>query len=217
MSIRVLIADDHRLVREGLRALLEKQPDLEVVGEAEDGRTALKLVQETRPDIVVMDVAMPDLNGIEATRQIVARVPGVKVLALSMYADRRFISEMLSAGAAGYLLKDCAFDEVAGAIRSVAAHQTYLSPRIAGIVVKNWVHRLEKTDSSAFWLLTPREREVLQLLAEGQTTKSIAAKLHLSVKTIETHRQRIMNKLSVRSVAELTKYAVREGLTSLET
>ena len=216
MSIRIIIADDHRLVREGLRSLLEKQPDMEVIAEAEDGRTMLKLAQEMLPNIAIMDVAMPDLNGIEATHQIIDIAPGVKVLALSMYSDRRLVAGMLSAGASGYLLKDCAFEELVQAVRTVVAGQIYLSPTIAQIVARNYIERLEKMDSSAFALLTTREREVLQLLAEGKTVKEIAYHLNLSAKTIETYRQQIMGKLYIHSIAELTKYAIREGLTSLD-
>lgn len=216
MSIRIIIADDHRLVREGLRSLLEKQPDMEVIAEAEDGRTMLKLAQEMLPNIAIMDVAMPDLNGIEATHQIIDIVPGVKVLALSMYSDRRLVAGMLSAGASGYLLKDCAFEELVQAVRTVVAGQIYLSPTITQIVARNYIERLEKMDSSAFALLTTREREVLQLLAEGKTVKEIAYHLNLSAKTIETYRQQIMDKLYIHSIAELTKYAIREGLTSLD-
>jgi len=216
MSIRVLIADDHKIVREGLRSLLEKQPDMEVVAEAEDGRIALSLVQETLPNVVIMDVAMSNLNGIEATRQIMIKAPGTKVIALSMYSDRRFIMGMLNAGASGYLLKDCAFEELAEAIRTVATDRTYLSPAIVDIVVKNYIRQLEKANATAFSLLTPREREVLQLLAEGRTVKEIARHLSLSIKTIETYRHQIMHKVDIHSVAELTKYAIREGLTSLE-
>jgi len=216
MSIRVLIADDHKIVREGLRSLLEKQPDMEVVAEAEDGRIALSLVQETLPNVVIMDVAMSNLNGIEATRQIMIKAPGTKVIALSMYSDRRFIMGMLNAGASGYLLKDCAFEELAEAIRTVATDRTYLSPAIVDIVVKNYIRQLEKANATVFSLLTPREREVLQLLAEGRTVKEIARHLSLSIKTIETYRHQIMHKVDIHSVAELTKYAIREGLTSLE-
>ncbi len=216
MSIRVLIADDHKIVREGLRSLLEKQPDMEVVAEAEDGRIALSLVQETLPNVVIMDVAMSNLNGIEATRQIMIKAPGTKVIALSMYSDRRFIMGMLNAGASGYLLKDCAFEELAEAIRTVATDRTYLSPAIVDIVVKNYIRQLEKANATAFSFLTPREREVLQLLAEGRTVKEIARHLSLSIKTIETYRHQIMHKVDIHSVAELTKYAIREGLTSLE-
>ena len=216
MSIRILLSDDHKIVRQGLRGLLEKQEDVEVVGEAEDGRTTLKLVEQVAPDIVIMDVSMPDLNGIEATRQIAAKHPSVKVIGLSMYADRRFIKGMLNAGASGYLQKDCAFEELVKAVRAAVANQTYLSPAIADIVVREYLSRSEKTDSTAFSMLTSREREVLQLLAEGRSTSEIARRLSVSVKTVETHRQRIMTKLNIHSLAELIKYAIREGLTSLD-
>ncbi len=216
MSIKVLLADDHRIVREGLRVLIGTEADMEVIAEAEDGLAVVGLVQEISPDIVLMDVAMPNLNGIEATRRIIGTAPGIKVLALSMYSDRQFIIGMLSAGASGYLLKDCAFEELVQAIRVVAANRTYLSPGIADIVVKEYLHHLEKTSFSAFFVLTVREREVLQLLAEGRSVREIARGLCLSVKTIETHRQHIMNKLNIHSIAKLTKYAVSEGLTSLE-
>ena len=217
MNIRVLLAEDHKIVREGLRSLLEKQPDMEVIAEAGDGREALRLVRETSPNIVIMDVVMPELNGIEATRQIVAKAPGVKVIALSMYSDARFVTGMLSAGASGYILKDCALDELILAIHTVAADQTHLSPAISRIVVRDYIDHLDGRRPSALSHLTAREREVLQLLAEGTTAKKIAYELHLSVKTIETHRTQIMDKLDIHSLAELTKYAIREGLTSVDT
>jgi DNA-binding NarL/FixJ family response regulator len=216
MSTRVLLADDHRIIREGLRSLLQKQPDMEVVDEAEDGITAVRLTEKLHPDIVIMDIGMPDLNGIEAARQIIARVKNVKVIALSMHSDKRFVLEMLKAGASGYLLKDCAFEELIGAIRTVRSGQIYLSNRVTGVVVDEYLHSRPVSDVSAYNLLSAREREVLQLLAEGNTTKSIAASLNVSTKTIETHRQQIMEKLNLHSVAELTKYAVKEGLTSLD-
>jgi len=217
MSTRILLADDHKIIRQGLRLLLDKQPDLEVVAEAEDGRTAVRLVREMLPDVVIMDVTMPDLNGVEATRQIVGEFPSVKVIALSMHSDSLFVIEMLRSGASGYLLKDCAFEELARAIHTVVAGDTYLSPGISGVVVDDYLHRLSKVDFSDSELLTSREREVLQLLAEGKSTKQIALKLHISVKTVETHRRQMMNKLDIHTVAELTKYAIRKGLTSLET
>jgi DNA-binding NarL/FixJ family response regulator len=215
MSIKIVLADDHKIVRDGLRSLLENQQDIEVVAEAEDGRTTVKQAQKFSPDVIIMDISMHDLNGIEATRQIIARAPGVKVLALSMHSDKRFVTGMLRAGASGYLLKESAFRELVNAIRVVALNQTYLSPRIAGMVTEDYVHHLSATNSSTRLTLTAREREVLQLLAEGKSTKQMAAHLHVSVKTIETHRQKIMDKLDIYSVAELTKYAIREGLTSL--
>jgi DNA-binding NarL/FixJ family response regulator len=214
MSIKVLIADDHQIMREGLRALLEKEFDIQVLGEAVDGRMILRMAREMEPDVIIMDVAMPDLNGIEATRQIVGELPGVKIIALSMHDDRRFVLNMLKAGAAGYMLKDCAFKDLAKAIRVVMSHKTFLSPEVADIVVKDYLSTTESTESSVFKLLSPREREVLQLLAEGKTSALIGESLHISIKTVETHRQQIMAKLKIRSVAELTKYAIREGLTS---
>ncbi len=216
MSIRIILADDHKITRQGLRSLLDEQPDMEVVAEAEEGRTTLRLVRELSPDVVIMDVTMPDLNGIEATRQIVGEFDNVKIIALSMHSDTLFVTEMLKSGASGYLLKDCAFEELARAIRAVVAGKTYLSPAISGVVVDDYLHRLSKVDFSDSEVLTDREREVLQLIAEGKSTKRIALKLHISVKTVETHRRQIMNKLDIHTVAELTKYAVRKGLTSLE-
>ncbi len=216
MGIRIIIADDHQILRQGLRTLLEKEPDMEVVAEAEDGRKTVIMVNELIPHVVIMDVNMPDLNGIEATRQILTDHPDMKVIALSMHADRRFVINMLKAGAHGYLLKDCAFEELAYAIRLVMANKTYLSPGVAEIVVKDYVSRIPSPVQTAFSVLTAREREVLQLMAEGKSTANIAELLHISIKTVETHRQQIMHKLGIRSVAELTKYAIREGLTSLE-
>jgi DNA-binding NarL/FixJ family response regulator len=215
-SIKILLADDHKITREGLRALLEKQKDMEVVAEAKDGRTAVSLAEELRPEVVIMDVSMPDLNGVQATRQIVGRVPNVKIIGLSMHSDSLFVTEMLKSGALGYLLKDCAFEELTQAIRTVIAGNTYLSPSISGVVVNDYLHRLAKVDLNESDVLTDREIEVLQLMAEGNSTKQIALKLHISVKTVETHRRQVMNKLDIYTIAELTKYAIRKGLTSLE-
>ena len=215
MSLRILLADDHKIMREGLRSLIEKQPGMEVIAEAENGRTTVALSRKLKPDVVIIDIAMPDLNGIEATRQIIADSPDVKVTALSMLSDTKFVREMLSAGASGYLLKDSAFEELGKALRTVVNNQTYLSPKIASLVVKDYLGNIAK-DSSTFPVLTNREREVLQLFAEGKTTSKIASCLYVSVKTIETHRKKIMDKLGFKSIAELTKYAIREGLTSLD-
>jgi DNA-binding NarL/FixJ family response regulator len=216
VKTRILLADDHRIMREGLKSLLDDEADMEVVGEAENGRRAIELVDELEPDVVVMDIGMPELNGIEATRRVVLDHPQTKVIALSMHSDRRFMAEILKAGSAGYLLKDGAYEELAGAIRTVVANKMYLSPRIADVVVEDYVRNMPRGEPSAFAALTAREREVLQLLAEGKATKQAAACLHVSVKTVETHRRSIMTKLDIHSVAELTKYAIREGLTSVE-
>ncbi len=215
MPVRILLADDHRIVREGLKDLLEKRTDLRVVGEAADGLEAVRLAAQLQPDVVILDISMPGLNGIEATRRIVADLPRVKVVALSMHADRRYVLEMLKAGAVAYLLKDSAFDELTHAIDNVMACASYLSPAITDLVVREAVAQLPRTGTTAFDVLTPRERETLQLLSEGLPTKIIAARLEVSVKTVESYRQQIMAKLDLHSVAELTKYAIREGLTQL--
>ncbi|OHB58053.1 MAG: DNA-binding response regulator [Planctomycetes bacterium GWF2_50_10] len=217
MAVKILLADDHKIVRDGLRSLIEKQPNMQVVGEACDGRTTVSSVRELMPNVVIIDIGMPDLNGIEATRQITQDNPNIKVIALSMHSDRRFVLRMLEAGASGYLLKDSAFDELSLAISTVVAGKIYLSPAIAGIVVEDFVRHSPSNVAGPVSIdLTPREREVLQLLAEGKSTKQIASHLNVSVKTVETHRRQVMEKLDIHSVAELTKYAVREGLTSLE-
>ncbi len=210
--IRVIIADDHMIVRDGLRSLLERQPDMEVVAEANNGREALKQTKNLLPDVVVMDIGMHELNGIEATRQIVVKSPAVKVLALSMYSDKRFIIGMLKAGASGYMLKDSAFRELVYAIRVVASNKVYISPAIAGVVAEDYLeHSAEKNDS-VHSVLTTREAEVLQLLAEGKSTKQTASILGVSIKTIESHRQNIMKKLNIDNIVGLIKYAIHEGI-----
>ncbi len=213
---RVLLADDHKILRQGLRTLLEQEEDIHIVGEADNGRSSVKLAGELRPDVIIMDVAMPDLNGIDATRRITEAEPRARVLALSMHSDGRYVRGMLQAGARGYILKDCAAEELTRAIRVVMAGQVYVSPGVTGAIVDDYVRQLSVTRIDQPATLTRREREVLQLLAEGGTTANIAADLHLSVKTIETHRKHIMDKLGLRSIAELTKYAIREGITTLD-
>jgi len=217
MSIRVLIADDHKIMLAGLRSLLEKQTDFDVVGEADNGRKAVLMAQGKKPDVVVMDVSMPDMNGIEATTQITESLPETKVIALSMHSDKRFVMGMLRAGASGYLLKDCASEELANAIHQVVRGKKYLSPEITGVVIDDFLlgGALEKGATVASQL-SPREREVLQLITEGWSTKQTASHLYVSVKTIETHRRQIMKKLDLHTIADLTKYAIREGLTSIE-
>jgi len=216
MHIKILLADDHKIVRDGLRAMISGHSDMEVVAEAENGRAAVTLAKQLAPDIVIMDISMPDLNGIEAARHIIADAPRVRIIALSMHSDSHYVKELFKAGASGYLLKDCAFEELANAIHTVAADQIYLSPRISHVVIHDYLNKVTTEKNSVFSVLTAREREVLQLLAEGKTTKEIAFTLDLSTKTVEAHRQKIMEKSNLHSVAELTKYAIREGLTSLE-
>jgi DNA-binding NarL/FixJ family response regulator len=186
------------------------------VGEAANGKETVRLAGELKPDIVVMDISMPGLNGVEATRQILDGATGIKIVALSMHSSMHFITEILRAGAVGYVLKKNAFQELTQAIHTVIRGHTYLSPQIADLVRKDYLSRLPEGDDSAFSLLSPRERQILQLIAEGNTTKSIASSLEVSTKTVETHRRNIMNKLGLHSVAELTKYAISEGITGME-
>ena len=214
MTTRIILADDHQIIRQGLRSLINRQGGMEVVAEADDGRQAVQLALELDPTIIIMDVSMPNLNGVEATRQILRERPNVKVVALSMHADREYIDRMLEAGACGYMLKDCAFEELAEAIRTVLSGRRFLSARAAAAVAEGLDRSARARAPVAS--LTPREREVLQLIAEGRSTKQAAAELGISVKTIETHRHNIMEKLAVHSVAELTKYALRQGITDLE-
>jgi len=213
LSIRVLLVDDHTLLREGLRAILAREPDVEVVGEAADGRTAVEMACTLTPDVVLMDVGMPDLNGIEATRQLVARSPRSRVIALSTHTDRRYVLGMLEVGAAGYISKVSAYSELRKAIRTVASGRTYLSPQIAEQVAASGAASRRPAAKSP---LAPREREVLQLVAEGCSSLEIAERLHVSAHTVETHRRNIMQKLGLHSVADLTRYAIREGITSLD-
>jgi DNA-binding NarL/FixJ family response regulator len=212
MTIRVVLADDHRLVREALRVALERERDIAIVGEATDGTAAIKLVRKVKPDVVVLDVAMPELNGIEAAARIHARHPTVKILALSAHADKRYVLEMLSGGAAGYVTKSAAGRELVQAIRTVAAGGCYLSAELASTVVEGV--REARNGTKGPRQLGRREREVLQLVAEGHRSPAIAARLFISVATVEAHRRNIMRKLDLHTVAELTKFAIREGLTS---
>jgi DNA-binding NarL/FixJ family response regulator len=216
MNIQIVIADDHKLMREGLSSLLMQNAKIAVVGQAINGREAVQLTEKHQPDLVVMDVSMPDLNGIDATRQIISRSPRTKVIALSMHSDRQFVAEMFRAGAKGYLLKDSAFEELATAILKVARNETYIAPKLSGFNIEDYTNKVEPNDVLLKPKLSDREREVLQLMAEGKGTKEIAAQLHLSAKTVETHRQHLMDKLEIYSVAELTKFAIREGLTTLD-
>ena len=216
MTTRILIVDDHQVMREGLRALLEHPPQSTVIGDARNGREAVVLARQLQPDVVILDIAMPELNGIEATRKILAQSADLKVIALSMHKDRSYVSGMLEAGASGYVPKESAFEEIAAAIDTVLKGQIYLGASITGIVIDDYINLVARQSSAEASPLTDREREVLQLLAEGRKTAEIATTLNVSVKTVETHRRQIMLKLDLHSVAELTKYAIRTGLTSLD-
>lgn len=215
MNIRVFLVDDHNIFRESLKLLLESAHDIEIVGETGESADALALIKRKHPDIVIMDIAMPDLNGIELTRKVTTQLSGVRVIALSAHSERESVLRMFQAGARGYLIKDCVLKELAYAIKAVANGQTYVSPQIANVVVDGCLKQSAKDARSGLSVLTEREREVLQLIAEGKTTKEIAFKFKVSVKTIETHRAQIMEKLQIESVAGLTKFAIREGITSL--
>lgn len=217
MSIRILLVDDHQILRDGLRLLIEQHGDMQVVGEAVDGLSAIRLASKLTPDVILMDITLPAVNGIDATQEILKNHPHLKIIALSMHSDRRMVARMLSVGAVGYLLKESAFEELIQAIRTVVKGGTYLSPTIAQTVVEEMKRAAGAVaGDTVFTILSQREREVLQLIAEGQATKQIAAKLCVSTKTVETHRRQIMEKLQLFSLADLTKYAVREGLTPLD-
>jgi DNA-binding NarL/FixJ family response regulator len=216
MAIKVMIVDNHQIIREGLRKLLEMETDMELVSDASTGDEALRLVAMLNPDVIVMDINMPDMNGIEATRRILDEDPAKRVLFLSMESDRRFIVEALESGASGYVLKDSCFEELASAIRTVAEGETYLDTEITKTILKDYTQRITNGKTLTFGSLTARERQTICLIADGRNTKEIAAEFGVSVQTIEVHRHNIMKKLNLYSVAELTKYAVREGLTSLK-
>ena len=216
MSLKILVVDDHTIVREGSRALIDKEADMKVVAEAGTGAEAILIARDCSHDVIVMDISMPDMNGIDATRLILQECPGSRILALSMEADRRFVVEVLKAGASGYLLKDVVFAELATAIRTVAAGEPYLAPRVTEVIVKEYLQRIPLEESLTCKTLTPREREILQMIADGKSAKEIAHSSNVSIKTIETQRSSIMQKLGLFSIASLTKYAIREGLTSLK-
>lgn len=214
--MRILIVDDHAIVRQGLRSLLEKQADLEVIGEAEDGEMAVRLAKELGPDVIIMDVTMPGLNGVEATRQILLQNPDMKVIVLSMHPDKHIVKEALRAGALGYVLKSYLFDELLRALEVAAAHGHYLSPRITDVIIEDYVRGIPIHPPRESEELTGAERQILQLLAEGRTVKQIAKQLHMSPKTVDAKRRAIMRKLGVSNVADLVKCAIRQGLTSLD-
>lgn len=215
-KIRILLAEDHAIVREGLRSMLEKQPDIEIVCEAEDGRIAVERAQDLLPDVVVMDITMPNLNGVETTRKIINEFPQIKVIALSIHSDRRFITAMLCAGAAGYVLKEDILDELVKAIRAVTAGERYLSPKITRIVVEDYAKRLATVAYAPLSSLTNRERKMLQLIAVGKSAEQIALELLVSIKTVEANRRKIMKKLNVHTIADLIKIAIIENLVTLE-
>ncbi len=216
VALKIMLVDNHRVMREGLRILIDSETDMKVIAEAGNGREALFISTKHRPDIILMDVMMPDMNGIEAARRIRSQFENVRILALSMYDDRHYVAEMLRAGASGYLLKDCAFRELSRAIRTVAEGKFYLSPSISGMVIDEYIKMLENDGGGeTISTLTSREREILQLIAEGKSTRDIATSINVSMKTVETHRYNIMQKIDVTSIAELTKFAIREGLTSV--
>jgi DNA-binding NarL/FixJ family response regulator len=214
MKTRVLLVDDHMIIRQGLRTLLEKHDDIIVVAEAEDGAVAIREAAALRPDIVIIDISMPQINGVDATRRIIREHPGVRIIALSIHSERRFVVNMLSAGASAFLRKDFAAEELVAAIECVRADKIFLGRFIAGPRAKNVLERDEISSFITASLLTPKEREVLQLIAEGKMSKEIAAQLKVSVKTIEKFRHQIMEKLDIHNIADLTKYAIREGLIS---
>lgn len=216
MPIRVLLAEDHELVRSGIRALLEASGEVQVVGEANNGRQAIELSQELLPDLVLMDLAMNELNGIDATRQLATLAPEVRVIILSMHADEQYLFEALKAGARGYVLKQGAYGELATAMRDVMAGRSYLSPSLSPLVMGDYVRRAKGNfTNAAGGNLSPREREVIQLIAEGNTSAEVAELLHISVRTVDSHRHNIMEKLQIKSIAGLTKFAIRSGLCSL--
>jgi two-component system response regulator NreC len=214
MTMKILLVDDHEIMREGICALLRKHPEMEVIGQAADGRTAVDMVRQLQPDVVVMDIGMPNLNGIEATRQMTAENPHLKIMALSTHSDGSVVAKMIKAGATGYMLKESAFSELLDGLRTMAEGKTYLCSKISKVVFADYINLLTNPRAEVMDGLTCREREVLQLVAEGHTTKDIAKELHLSPKTVDSHREHIMEKLGVRNVAGLTKYAIREGLTT---
>lgn len=213
--IKLILADDHKLMREGIKSLLEKHADLQIVGEAENGLDIIKLANEAVPDIIIMDISMPNLNGIEASRQIRAEHPEIKIIILTMHTDRRFIAEVIKAGCMGYLIKDCAFDELVNAIHSVMNGKMYISNSLSGIMVKEYIDKIYFEEVNMLARLTEKERIVLRLIAEGKNVKEAAIELGVSTKTVETHRNNILKKLDLSSVTELVKFAIKEGIINL--
>ncbi len=213
MTLKIIVVDDHKIVREGLCSLIEGISGYSIIGQAENGRQAVKIARRKKPDIIIMDVSMPEMNGIDATSMILQEMPFCKIIVLSMHSDKRFIKGALQAGAVGFLLKECAFNELNRALDAVRSGQTYLSPKIADTVIHDYRRRLLSDDKEI--KLTIKEREVVQLIAEGHSTKDIADRLFISIKAVEGRRRRLMEKLQISTVADLIKYAIREGLTEL--
>lgn len=213
MAARVLLVDDHEIMREGINALLRKHPEFEVVGQAADGRKALELVGILQPDVVLMDIGMPNLNGIESTRQILSQNPNIKVMALSTHSEGTMVAKMIKAGASGYMLKESAFEELVSGITQMLSGKTFLCAKISKIVFSDYINLITNPKWNEGDGLSGREREILQLVAEGHTTKEIAIILNLSPKTVDSHREHIMEKVGIRNIAGLTKYAIREGIT----
>lgn len=217
MAITILLADDHKILREGLCSLIHNQPGMEVIGEADDGASAIQLAHKLKPDIIVMDINMPGTDGIDATYRISKELPNTKIIALSMYPKRSFVTEMLKAGASGYVLKEKAFDDLTKAINAVMAGDTYLCSKITSLVVNDYINKQLLNDSPDTQTpLTKREQQILRIIVEGQNTKQIARALHISSKTVDTHRRNIMQKLKLHSLPELTKYAIRSGISPIE-
>ena len=212
----IILADDHTMIREGIRSMLVNELRHNVIAQAGNGRETIALVQQHKPDIVLMDITMPELNGIEATRHIINEFPAIKIIALSMHADKSIVSEMLTAGASGYLLKDSSAQELHLAIQTVMCGKIYITGEITNIVVRDYILNKDRKQGDISSSLTAREKEIIQLIAEGKASKDIASVLHISISTVDTHRQHIMDKLQLHSIADIVKYAIRTGLTTVE-
>ena len=215
-KIKVLVADDHTILRQGIKSLLDNQEGIEVIGEAKDGREALRIIEETLPDVILMDIAMPGLNGLEATRRIKKKFPRMKVLVLTMYTNEEYIFQILNAGANGYLVKETAFQDLISAIKAVYKNEAFMSPSISKKVINSYIKRAQDDEEKTCEILTTREREILQLIAEGNSSKKIAEALFISPKTVETHRTHIMDKLNIHNRTGLVKYAIRKGIVDMD-
>jgi DNA-binding NarL/FixJ family response regulator len=214
--VRLIIADDHKMMRQGIRSLLEKFSDIEIIGEAENGADIIDLAEKLKPEVIIMDIAMPKVNGIEATQKILAANPQIKIIVLTMLYERHFMAEALKAGAAGYLLKDCAFDELINAIHLVISGSTYVSHILSGPLIKDYFEKIYSKENDIITQLTDKEKIILQLVVEGKHSKEIASQLDVSTKTVDTHRNNLMKKVGVSSIVELTKFAIKGGIVKLE-